>query len=194
METISCLSCNKINGASQETCIDCGDSLAAAKLQHNIDEVRKATEKLHELRQPSPSFSSFNGFGTTLFDYRLRQDGKYDVTRWVVAMGLPIFPLSSYVIKPVAQNFGYGRATSNFRIVEKVPISLARIFRTYLLAIVGVAPIITGFFYSTWLNHTLGGPLAFLAMLVAIGWAIYFIFFRLKNDSKAYKANTASEG
>lgn len=148
---------------------------------------------MRTLSPPTPSFSSFNGFGTTLLDYRPRNDGTYEATRWVIAMALPIFPLAAYVIQPIAQEFGYGRATSNFRIIDKIPLSAGRIVRTYLLVILGLLPIVTGFIYSRAVNRTLGGPLAFLAMLLAVAWAIYLIFFRLKNDTNAYKLNTATE-
>ena len=64
--------------------------------------------------------------------------------------------------------------------------------RTYLLMLIGLAPIILGSLNSRVVNHTLGGPLAFLAMLLAIGWGIYILFFRIRNDSKAYKRKAAT--
>ncbi|MCA1617944.1 MAG: hypothetical protein LC795_01230 [Acidobacteria bacterium] len=40
---------------------------------------------------------------------------------------------------------------------------------------------------SSWVNRTLGGPLAGLAMIASVAWAVNVIFFRIQNDSKAYK-------
>jgi hypothetical protein len=45
---------------------------------------------------------------------------------------------------------------------------------------------------SSTINRTLGGPLAFLAMLLSIGWGIYIIFVKLKNEGKAYQNRSAS--
>ncbi len=193
METIACPSCNTVNSPNKEKCTQCGVSLVEAKFQHSIDEIRKATERLKALTTPTPSFSSFNGFGTTLLDYRMLADGTYQAVRWVIAMGLPVIPLTAYVIQPASQEFSYGRATSSFQILDKVPLSISRVIRVYLLAIIGLLPIVVGFVYSSSLNRTLGGPMAFFAMLGAIAWAIYIVFFRLKNDSKAYKKSATSQ-
>ena len=52
-------------------------------------------------------------------------------------------------------------------------------------------PLVLGFMNSSWVNRTLGGPLAALAMFASIAWGAYVIFFRIKNDSKAYKPKSA---
>jgi hypothetical protein len=44
---------------------------------------------------------------------------------------------------------------------------------------------------SSWVNRTLGGPLAALAMFASVVWGAYIIFFRIRNDSTAYKAKSA---
>lgn len=125
-----------------------------------------------------------------LLDYRALADGTYEATRWVTVFALPLIPLSAYVIQPDRQEHSYGRETSTFSILDKKPVSIARVLRTYALVIIALAPIIVGSYYSSWMNRTLGGPKAFLAMLAAIVWGGYIIFFRLKNDSKAYKKRT----
>ncbi|PYS72751.1 MAG: hypothetical protein DMF69_06825 [Acidobacteria bacterium] len=187
METINCPSCNVQNTTADDACKQCGESLAAAKLQHSIDEINKATAKMRELTTPRKSFYSINGCGTMLLDYRALSDGTFEAVRWVTIIGLPIIPLEAYVIEPESQEHTYGRETSKFSIVRKTSLSLARIFRTYGLAVVALLPIVVGSLNSSWINRTLGGPLAALAMLLAIVWGGYLIFFRLKNDSKAYK-------
>jgi len=123
-----------------------------------------------------------------LLDYRARAGGGYEATRWVTVFYLPIMPLSAFVIEPVGQDISYGRETSRFSIVDRAPLSGFRILRTYSLVVAGLAPVILGFLNSSTINHVLGGPRAFFAMLAAVAWGIYIIFFRLKNDGKAYKS------
>ncbi|MDQ2855315.1 MAG: hypothetical protein M3R68_03220 [Acidobacteriota bacterium] len=192
MKTISCPSCNVVNSTDESSCTNCGASLVAAIFEQSVNELSKATEHLRELSAPRKSFYSINGCGTTLLDYRALVDGTYAATRWVVVFGLPIVPLSGYVIEPTSQEHSYGQETSKFTILNRTPLSISRVLRIYALAAIGLVPIILGSINSRWVNHTLGGALAFFAMIAAFGWLIYIIFFRLKNDSKAYKAKNAS--
>jgi hypothetical protein len=97
------------------------------------------------------------------------------------------------VIEPTSQEISYGRETSKFSIIDKAPLSIVRVLRTYLLVVAGLAPVIAGSLNSRTINHVLGGPMAFFAMLGTVAWGIYIIFFRLKNDSKAYKMTAASQ-
>ncbi|HEX8852005.1 MAG TPA: hypothetical protein VF754_00885, partial [Pyrinomonadaceae bacterium] len=150
-----------------------------------------ATQKANETLRPRKSFSSFNGFGTTLLDYRALDDGTYEATRWIIAVALPIIPLATYRIRPETQEHGYGRETSRFTILGQANLKPARVLRTYLLAVVGLLPLILGFIYSDTVNRTLGGPKAFFAMLAAFGWAFYIVFFKLKNEGKAYQKRPA---
>jgi hypothetical protein len=185
--TVKCPACQTVNpdAGVNSVCSSCGESLAAAVLQHSIDDLKRLTERMQE--RNAPSFKSFNGFGTTLLDYYERGDGEWVASRWVVAVGLPIVPLASYVIRPKRQETGYGRMESYFEILGREPLSPARILRVYGLMLLGLAPIALGSLNSSWVNRTLGGTLAALAMLASIVWGVYIIFFRIKNDSKAYK-------
>jgi len=192
METINCTACNSPNNYLDESCKQCGESLALAKIQRGIDGIRQTTEKFREQTTPRKSFYTFNGCGTTLLDYRGLPDGTFQATRWVTIFFLPIIPLSAYLIEPESQEHSYGQETSRFTIVSKTSISIARVLRTYGLVFIALAPIIVGSLNSSYLNRTFGGPKAFLLMLVAIVWGVYFLFFRLKNDSKAYKNRPAN--
>ena len=185
--TVNCPACQTVNpdAGVNSNCSSCGEPLAAAVLQHSLDELKKITGRMAELN--APSFKSFNGFGTTLLDYHEREDGGWEASRWVVAAGLPLVPLASYRIRPKRQEAGYGRMESYFEILGRVPLSPARILRVYGLVILGLAPIVLGSLNSGWVNRTLGGSLAALAMLASIVWGVYIIFFLIKNDSKAYK-------
>jgi hypothetical protein len=158
-----------------------------------VDELKELTGKLQQSRKPSRSFNSFNGFGTTLLDYRQLPDGTYQATRWIIALFLPVFPLASYVIKPATQEFGYGRETARFTILAETELSAARILRTYLLAVIGLLPAILGFVYSREINHAVRGVYALGLMILIFVWALYFIFIKLKNEGKAYRARTTSE-
>ena len=189
--TVNCPACQTVNtdAGVNSSCAKCGEPLGAAVLQHSIDDLKRLTERMQELS--APSFKTFNGFGTTLLDYHERVNGSWGASRWVVAVGLPIAPLASYVIRPKRQEAGYGRMESYFEILERIPLSPARILRVYGLVLLGLAPIVLGFINSAWVNRTLGGPLAALAMLASVVWGVYIIFFRIKNDSKAYKPKSA---
>ena len=193
MKTLSCPSCNTANSAEAADCTNCGASLSAVKFAQNMSEIKELTEKLKAMNAPRKSFNSFNGCGTMLLDYRALPDGTFEATRWVTVFFLPLVPLSAYVIEPTSQEFGYGRETSKFSIIDKAPLSIVRILRTYLLVVVALAPIIVGSLNSSIINRTLGGPLAALAMLASIAWGGYIMFFKLKNDSKAYKRKAAAQ-
>jgi uncharacterized membrane protein len=185
--TVNCPACRAVNpdAGVNSKCAACGEPLAAAVLQHSIDELKRLNGRMAEIN--APSFKSFNGFGTTLLDYRQLADGTWEATRWVVAAGLPLVPLGSYVIRPKRQENSYGRIESYFEVLGRAPLSPAKVLRVYALVVVGLVPIVLGSLNSSRVNRTLGGPLAALAMLASIVWAAYVIFFLIKNDSKPYK-------
>ncbi len=96
--TVACPACRAANPYDGDNCAQCGEPLAAAKLQHALDEIQRVTADFKERAAPRKTFHTFNGFGTTLLDYRALPDGTYEATRWVVAMMLPLVPLATYVI------------------------------------------------------------------------------------------------
>jgi len=189
--TVNCPACQTVNpdAGVNSTCSNCGEPVGAAVFQHSLDELKRLTERMQE--KTAPAFRTFNGFGTTLLDYRRRDDGTWEATRWVVAAMLPLVPLAAYRIRPGRQENSYGRMESYFEILGRVPLSPARVLRVHALLLLGLAPIVLGSLNSRWVNRTLGGPLAALAMLACVAWAVYVIFFRIKNDSKAYKREAA---
>jgi hypothetical protein len=191
MKTVKCSKCNFVNADADvnSMCARCGEPLAGAILQENLDSLKKLTERMQELT--APSFKSFNGCGTTLLDYRELPDGTWEATRWVIVVGLPVVPLATYVIEPTRQESSYGQQSSYFKVLAKSRLSAARILRVYALVFVGLFPIVWGSLNSTTVNHVLGGGYAVLAMLACVAWGMYIIFFKLKNDGKAYRAKTA---
>lgn len=195
MKTVACSSCNTVNADAtpQSVCTNCSEPLAGALLQQSIDGLREATERMKELTAPRKSFYSFNGFGTTLLDYRALPDGTYEATRWVIAMLLPIFPLKAYIIRPTEQQISYGQETSRFTILGETRLSAARVLRTYLLAVIGLLPVVVGFLNSSAINRALSGLMAFGLMILCIVWAVYIIAFKIKNEGQAYKAKVADK-
>ncbi len=188
MNTVICPACQTVNvdATAASACSRCGASLAPALIEQSINGLKKLTAKIEESN--APAFRSFNGFGTTLLDYRALPDGTYEATRWAIALFLPLFPIAGYVIQPTGQERSYGRETSKFRLIGRTPLTATRILRTYLLAAAGLFPIIYGSLNSRIINRTLGGNWAFAAMIVCFAWAVYIIFFKLKNEGAAYKS------
>src|SRR5215207_8048786 len=143
MKTVTCPACQTVNENAEpdSACRSCGQPLAAALLEQSIADLRAATEKLGAMTAPRKSFYTFNGFGTTLLDYRRGDgdDGTYEATRWVTAMFVPLVPLGDYVVRPQEEERSYGRESYRFEIVSRKSLSWGRVARTYLLALVGVA-------------------------------------------------------
>jgi hypothetical protein len=197
--TVNCPACRTVNvDADVNTrCSNCGEPVGVAVFQHSLDEIKKLTERMKETT--APSFNTFNGFGTTLLDYREREDGTWAATRWVVAAMFPVVPLGAYVINPKRQENSYGRMESYFEILGRTPIEPLRVLRVYGLMLLGLAPVVLGFMNSSWIDSAIkralgakyGGIVAALAMVASVAWGAYIIFFRIKNDSKAYKAKSA---
>lgn len=194
--TVNCPACQTSNPEADvnSKCSACGEPLGVAVFQHSLDEIKKITERVQEMG--APSFNTFNGFGTTLLDYRERGDGTWEATRWVVAAMFPVVPLGSYVIRPKRQQNSYGRMESYFEILGRTPIAPLRVLRVYALLLLGLAPVVIGFMNSSRIDSTIkralgakyGGIVAALAMVASVVWGAYIIFHRIKNDSKAYKA------
>src|ERR1700755_2900686 len=140
--TVDCPACQTVNADADvnSKCSACGEPLGAAIFQQTLDELKRvtarATERMAELN--APSFKTFNGFGTTLLDYRRRDDGSWEATRWVVAAMLPIVPLAPYRILQKRQQNSDGRMESYFDILGREPLSIARTLRVYALVAVGL--------------------------------------------------------
>lgn len=197
--TVNCPACQTLNRDADvnSKCSECGGPLGVAVFQHSLDEIKRLTERTKE--SDAPSFNTFNGFGTTLLDYRERGDGTWEATRWVVAAMFPLVPLGSYRINPKRQENSYGRMESYFEILGRTPLAPLRVLRVYALLLLGLAPVVLGFMNSARIDSAIkgalgakyGGIVAALAMVASVAWGAYIIFFRIRNDSQAYQAKSA---
>lgn len=189
MKTVNCPACQAVNpdAEANPVCHSCGEPLLMALLEQNIADLGAATAKMRELTAPRKSFYTFNGFGTTLLDYRPAGDDKYEATRWVTAMFVPLVPLADYVVRPQEETRSYGRESFRFEIISKKTLSWGRVLRTYLHALVGVAVPILYFWNGKKVERALGPYPAIGLALAAIVFGGYVIFYVIKNDHTAYK-------
>jgi hypothetical protein len=189
MRTINCPACKSSNDYEAEKCAACGEPLATAKLQEAMQGIRDTTSRFQHQQavRSGGGFSSINGFGTTLMDYRSRGDGTWDAVRWVIAAGIPLVPLGGYVIEPIHEDHSYGRRSASFNVLDRFPLTAQRVARTYLLIVIGLLPLVLGWMNADWLEDTVGNANAFFVMLGAVAWGIYFVYIRTRNDGKVYK-------
>lgn len=185
-KTIACKMCKAVNDYEAETCAACGQPLALAKLDEIAADMQAIGARFQH-KTARTKFSSINGFGTMLLDYRPRGDGTWDAVRWVTAGGIPLIPLGGYVIQPFHEEISYPRHTASFSIVDRMPLAPQRIARTYLLLFIALLPLVAGWRNSDWVNRTLGDGPAFFAMLACVVWAGYIVYARIPNAGKVYK-------
>lgn len=189
MRTIHCPACKSSNDYEAEKCGTCGEPLAMAKLQEAMQGIRETASRFQHQQavHSGGGFSSINGFGSTLMDYRPRDEGTWDAVRWVIVAGIPLVPLGGYVIQPIHSDYTYGRHSASFNVLDRFPLTAQRVARTYLLVIIGLLPLVLGWINADWLEDTVGNANAFFVMLGAVAWGIYFVHVRTRKDSKVYK-------
>jgi hypothetical protein len=121
------------------------------------------------------------GFGVRLLDYRKVEDGVYDATRWVTALFLPIFPLSTLRIRP-------GRAESallgavvqtkyNLEVLAERPTPLLRALRMYLfgwllIPVVMAGPAIAALIYAKTASGGAPSLTKTVLLVVTIVWGV----------------------
>jgi hypothetical protein len=78
---------------------------------------------------------SINGFGTKYYGKRdLGEMGSYTTTEWVVLLYIPIFPISSYRVIPIAPETNLVVYSSQSFMSQKLPLCLKQIANVYLTA------------------------------------------------------------
>jgi hypothetical protein len=182
MGALTCEVCGVVNDAppEQETCSDCGASLASARLKQTLAAIEETTARMKNTAPPAKSFYTFNGFGTTLLDYRRRADGLHEATRWVVAMMIPLVPLTAYVVRLGAEERSYGRETQRFEIIEQIPLAPARVLWVYLLVAAAFLPLYLFGYHDLLGLRTLGLKPFLFRGLLPIVWAGFIIFYWLQ--------------
>lgn len=189
MKTIICPACKHRNDFEAANCARCGESLAIAKTEVICAEMRVSSARFRHwnaIREGS-GFSTIYGWGTMLIDYRARGEGTYSAVRWVTAAGIPLIPLGTYVIQPHHQDHSHGGQGASFTLVERRPLRMRRVLRTYLMLVAGLLPLVAGWINSDRVNGFFGEGPAFFVMLATGIWAFYVVYFRIKNDGGVYK-------
>jgi hypothetical protein len=82
---------------------------------------------------------SINGIGTTLYGKReIESDGSYIATKWFIFLLIPIFPISSYRVRPDTPKVHFlGQKTNYFRF-DKVQLNKKQIINTYSIIYVPI--------------------------------------------------------
>ena len=89
--------------------------------------------------------STFNGFGTKLYGRAQKTGDTFVVTKWVVALYFPIWPLRSMRIRVVEDKFFtvlvYSSSNRRYQILETIPLrnNLGQILRTWAWTLVPAA-------------------------------------------------------
>lgn len=167
-----------------------------------IAQLNEITERLSQLREQMEESlipvrtTSFNGFGTMLLDYRPVEDGRYEATRWITALALPIIPLSVWKIQPKKYKSDQFGEQQSFNLIAKSRLTISRILWPYLMVAIGILPFLLAYKFLDLtpvfkvIDRALGtwavvGVIILLIILVLV-W-IGFIFTRFHNVEKAYK-------
>ena len=146
--------------------------------------------------------SSRNGFGTKLLFHRSAAPGLFEATVWVMAFYIPLFPRSTWLIRPQGikeETIPRGHSTTHYtEFLERRPTSWGRLLKMYCgVAAAMVAmwgPMIWGFVIldqHKGLNKTwVGGAL----VLIPIIWAVaMWVGLDLRRD-RLYKQAIRQEG
>lgn len=142
MQGQKCAECGLVNFADQDRCKRCQTPLK--KLNVQPDEKRDM--------QPinAPSMYTLNGIGTRLIGWHHnRKDGTATATTWFTFLYLPIFPIARWgLLSPTKSDFEpkisfwqllmivspIRSLSTNYSIVEQLPLSGNEVLQTYLYA------------------------------------------------------------
>jgi hypothetical protein len=143
MAALQCRACKLWNVEGETVCSRCGTDL---KLIHGKSysfapeqtiDLSKA-EPLIQGVQPGFPCWSFWGCGSGMLFYSRIAEGLYETTQWITIAGMPVIPLSTWVISPVAfevNRFIEGSFKEHFTVHGRRPFSAVRVLRMYALAL-----------------------------------------------------------
>jgi hypothetical protein len=145
--------------------------------------------------------SSRNGIGTKLLFHRPAGDGIFDATVWFTFLWMPLFPKSTWRVRPlgVASTGDSRQSTTTYNVdfIEQQPLTAVRVLAMYLGVLLGLAGVVGPTFFYFWLtsvnpglNKVGGGTLVFVPVIV--GFAVYGVLdYRRK---QLYKRGAAARG
>lgn len=154
------------------------------------------------------SLSQFSGFsiygiGVSVLGYRPFPNGLYRVTLWMTIFFIPIFPLTSRIVRPFkirdsSANRVLMGDSFGFDIIGQEPLHLANVIRTYILgwslAFLALTPVVLCIRYGQnyWPNG--GSPEWFVFLTVtSIIWPILILGF-LNHRKNQIHEGLASKG
>lgn len=146
---------------------------------------------------------SIYGIGVSVLGYRPFPNGLYRVTLWITLFFIPIFPLTSRIVRPFKiQNSSVNRVligdSFGFDIIGQESLRLANVIRTYILgwslAFVALTPVVLCVQYGQkyWPNG--GSPEWFVFLTVTcIIWPILILGFLNHRKNQIHEGLVSKE-
>jgi hypothetical protein len=93
---------------------------------------------------------SLNGCGTRYYGRRdVQQDGSYVTTNWVSLFFVPVLPIASYRVLPIAGGYNYIVSRSRNFLARRIPLCLEQVRNVYLVS----APIMAAVAAFVYFQH-----------------------------------------
>lgn len=137
--------------------------------------------------------SSVNGMGVTFLDFRKQGEGVYAATRWVTLFYLPLVPLGQLLVRPIALQADPMRRSYQYEILEKQPLSLGSVLKTYAMGLLAVVPLLFAFLRMDTVNDWVGEGPGFFVTLSTIAWFV-FLVMRFANADRVFKKENLAQG
>jgi hypothetical protein len=130
---------------------------------------------------------SFNGTGISLLGYKSLSGETYEVTRWVILFFLPLFPISTWEIRPLQiENNGIPFLNTRylFDIVAKRKLNLRHILNIYTVTAGIILQIVILYFLNFWMNSK------YESLLLGMGicWVVFCVLLPQQKLYKIYEA------
>ena len=170
MNRIKCTGCGFVAFSSEEYCKKCKHKLINSAVEPEAEAVKFGI----------PTFS-INGCGITLIDYQKSANDFCEVMKWVVIIGVPVLPLSGWLIAPrTFENTIPGSyQTYQFGVVGKIPLKPERVLRIMGINVISLVPIVLFFIFgrslTAFFDNLLGDGMGFWAGFAAMGLSILWL-------------------
>jgi len=190
MNRIKCTGCGFVAFSSEEYCKKCKRKLIDTAPEPQAEAVKFGI----------PTFS-MNGCGVSLIDYQESANDFYEVMKWVVIAGVPVLPLSGWLIAPQTfENTIPGSYQKyQFGVVGKIPLKPERVLRIMGINVISLVPILLTLIFirslSAFSAKLLGGGLDFVVpvavMTLSIFWMIGIHWHLTDNGDEKYLRKTS---